>query len=123
MLRFVYDITKDKSLLLILYYTLLFVAVVYFVKSFIAKSSKWVWLILLLVPCVCILPGAVEVRFFIGFYFLIFMFAILGLQEFLTEFKGQKAKFLIMYFVGFLIYVAYAGMLLATTLHGTATIN
>ncbi len=32
-------------------------------------------------------------------------------------------KFLIMYFVGFLLYVAYAGMLLATTLHGTATIN
>ncbi len=29
----------------------------------------------------------------------------------------------ILSFVGFLLYVAYAGMLLATTLHGTATIN
>ncbi len=91
---YIYDIAKDKSLLLILSYTLLFVAMIYFVKSFLVKSSKWVWLILLLVLYMCILPGAVEVRFFIGLYFLIYMFAILGLQEFLMAFKEQKVKFL-----------------------------
>lgn len=121
--QYIEDITKDKSLLLIGFYTLLFIAIFYFFRTFKLKDSKWIWFVLILFPCVCILPGAVEIRFFIALHFLIYMYAVLGLQDFFAEFKRNKLKYSALYLTGFLIYIAYAGMLLATTENGIAMIN
>lgn len=121
--QYIYDISSDKSLLLITFYTILFIAVVHFITSFKLKSSRWVWFILILVPCVCILPGAVEIRFFIALYFLICMYAVLGLKDVVMKVKEQKVKYLLTYLIGFFLYVAYIGMLLGTTGHGITTIN
>lgn len=121
--QYIYDIEKDKSFFLILFYTILFLGATNFINSFQLKNSKWIWFVLILVPCVCILPGAVEIRFFIAFYFLICMYAVLEIREFAARFKDNKIKYVIIYFVGFLLYVAYAGILLSTTENGVATIN
>lgn len=121
--QYIYDIDKDKTLILILFYTILFVGITTFLSSFKLRNSKWVWFILLLVPCICILPGAVEDRFFIAFYFLVCMYAVLGIKEFVVQFKKNKVKYIMVYFVGFLLYISYLGMLLSTTIKGIATIN
>lgn len=121
--QYIEDITKHKSLLLIGFYTLLFIDVFYFLRTFKLKDSKWIWFALILFSCVCILPGAVEIRFFIALHFVIYMYAVLGLQDFFMEFKRNKLKYSAMYLIGLLIYIAYAGMLLATTENGIATIN
>lgn len=121
--QYIQDITKDKSVLLVLFYTLLFIAIFYFLRTFKVKDSKWVWFVLLLFPCVCIIPGAVEIRFFIALHFLIYMYAVLGLKDFVIQFKKNIIKYSIVYVIGFLLYIAYAGMLLSTTPNGIATIN
>lgn len=121
--QYIYDITKDKSLLLILFYTVFFIAMVRFISSFKWRSSRWVWLALILLPCICILPGAVEIRFFIALYFLIFMYAVLGIKEFMMQVGKQKVRYIMSYLVGFLLYVAYVGMLLGTTADGISIIN
>lgn len=121
--QYIYDIEKDKSFFLILFYTILFLGTANFINSFRLKNNKWIWFVLILVPCVCILPGAVEIRFFIAFYFLICMYAVLGIRDFAVRFKDNKIKYVIIYFIGFLLYVAYAGILLSTTENGVATIN
>ena len=51
------------------------------------------------------------------------MYAVLGIKEFWIRFKKNKMKYLCFYMTGFLLYAAYAGMLLAATVDGTATIN
>lgn len=121
--QIIYDITKDKTLFLLLFYTLLFLAVSTFVHTFELKSSKWVWLCLQLVPCLCILPGAVEIRFFIALHFLIYMYAVLGVKEFFERFRKSKGRYIAAYLTGFGLYIAYAGAMLGTTMHGTATIH
>lgn len=121
--QYIQDIGRNKSFLLILFYTLLFIAVVYFVRSFRLKSKRWIWFCLMLLPCVCILPGAVEIRFFIAFHFLVYMYAVLGIRDVWNEVMKQKAKYCIGYFTGFLLYLAYAGAMLGTTADGIATIH
>lgn len=121
--QYIKDITRDKSLLLLVFYTILFIAVFSFVHSAKLKSKKWIWLFLILVPCFCILPGAVEIRFFIALHFIIYMYATLGIKEFITQFRMNKMKYMAGYLVGFLLYIAYAGMLLATAEFGVALIN
>lgn len=121
--QYIQDLTKDKSVLLILFYTILFIAVSNFILLFQLKSKRWVWICLILLPCLCILPGAVEIRFFIALHFLIYMYAILGLKEFWIQFKMHKAGYIICYVTGFLLYIAYAGAMLGTTANGIAIIN
>lgn len=74
-------------------------------------------------PCFCILPGAVEIRFFIALHFIIYMYAILGIREFIMQFRVNKVKYIAGYLAGFSLYIAYAGMLLATAEFGVALIN
>lgn len=121
--QYIQDITRDKSLLLIFFYTVLFIAVFYFLRTFKLKDSRWIWCGLVLLPCICILPGAVEIRFFIALHFLIYMYAVLGLKDFILQFKADKVRYSIAYLTGFLLYIAYAGMLLGTTQNGIAIIN
>lgn len=121
--QYIYDITKDKSLLLILFYTLCFVAVSAFLYSFKPKRDRWLWLGMILLPCFCILPGAVEIRFFIALHFVIYMYAILGFKDFIVRFWTNRGKYIAAYLVGFALYIAYAGSMLGTTANGIATIN
>lgn len=121
--QYIKDITRDKSLLLLVFYTILFIAVFSFVRSAKMKSKKWIWLFLILMPCICILPGAVEIRFFIALHFIIYMYATLGIKEFIMQFRENKVKYIAGYLTGFLFYIAYAGMLLATTEASVALIN
>ncbi len=51
------------------------------------------------------------------------MYATLGIKEFITQFRMNKMKYMAGYLVGFLLYIAYAGMLLATAEFGVALIN
>lgn len=121
--QYIQDITKDKSILMILFYTILFIAISNFIDSFKVKDSKWVWFCLILLPCICILPGAVEMRFFVAMHFLIYMYAVLEIKDFWTRFIKCKVKFVVTYVLGILIYIAYAGAMLSTTMGGTAIIN
>lgn len=121
--QYIFDVTKDKTLLLLIFYSLLFLAVSNFISSFELKSSKWVWFCLILVPCICILPGAVEIRFFVALHFLIYMYAVLGSGNFIVRFRQNKVRYIITYLVGFGLYIAYAGAMLGTTMQGTATIH
>ena len=121
--QYIQDITRDKTLLLWLFYTILFIAIFYFIHSFKIKSKRWIWFALILLPCICILPGAVEIRFFIALHFLIYLYAVLGIKEFIIQVKEHKFKYILAYIIGFLLYVAYAGMLLATTNAGIAIIH
>lgn len=121
--QYIEDIMRDKSFLMIVFYTLLFIAVFYFVRTFKLKDNRWVWFALILLPCICILPGAVEIRFFIALHFLIYLYAVFGFKNFFIELKRNKLKYCAMYLLGLLLYIAYAGALLATTENGIATIN
>lgn len=121
--QYIQNITRDKSIYLILAYTIFFIASSNFVSMLKLKSSKWVWFCLILLPCLCILPGAVEIRFFIALYFLIYMYTVLGLKEFCTRVKQSKVKYSIFYFMGFLLYIAYAGMLFSAMADRTTLIN
>lgn len=121
--QYILSITKDKSILLILFYTILFIAISNFISFFKLKSSKWKWILLILLPCICILPGAVEIRFFIALHFLIYMYAVLGVKQFFLRLKKCKAKYISIYIVGLLVYIAYAGAMLSATIGGTAMIN
>lgn len=121
--QYIQDITRDKTLLLVLFYTILFVSVFYIVNCIKMKSSKWVWLFLIMLPCVCILPGAVEIRFFIALHLMIYICAVFGIKPFIHQFKAHKVQFIACYLTGFVLYIAYAGTLLAATTEGIAIIN
>lgn len=121
--QYIESIENDKSLLLWLFYTILFIAIFYFVYTFKAKIRRWIWMLLILVPCVCIMPGAVEIRFFITLHLLIYMYSLLGIKDFIIKFRENKWKYITLYVVGFLLYIAYAGSLLASTKDGIAIIN
>lgn len=121
--QYIENIHRDKSLLLVLFYTILFIAVFYFIKSFKLKDTKWVWFALIVLPCVCILPGAVEIRFFIALHFLIYIYAVAGVSELIKKFKIHKVQYIVTYLTGFLLYIAYVGLLLGTTKEGIATIH
>lgn len=121
--QYIQEITKDKSLLLILFYSLFFIATSNFIYLFKQGGNSWRWICLILVPCFCILPGAVEIRFFIALHFLIYIYAVLGIKEFWGRLKKNKKRYICVYVIGLLLYIAYGGMLLATTAAGTATIN
>ncbi len=121
--QYVKDINRDKSLLLLVFYTILFIGVFYFVHTAKVRSRKWIWLFLLLIPSLCILPGSVEIRFLIALHFIIYAYAVLGIKEFITQFRTHKMKYCVCYLTGFLLYIAYAGMLLATAEAGVALIN
>ena len=121
--QYILDITKDKSLLLLLFYTIFFIAAFNFVYTIKLKKEKWIWLFLILLPCICILPGAVEIRFFIALHFMIYMYAVLGVKQFVISFREHKVQFIMLYLAGFFCYLAYAGMLLASTEAGIAIIN
>lgn len=120
---YVEDITKDKSVLLILFYTVLFIAICNFISFFKLKSERWVWFALIIVPFICILPGQVEIRFSIALHFLIYMYAILGFRDFIGRLKQSKGKYIVAYLAGFALYIAYAGIMLSITKDGIATIN
>lgn len=120
---YIQDIVKDKSILLILFYTILFIAISNFINSFRIKGGKWVWLCFILLSCICILPGAVEIRFFISMHFIIYMYAVLGIKDFWVRSIKCKVKFVVTYVLGILIYIAYAGAMLSTTMGGIAIIN
>ncbi len=51
------------------------------------------------------------------------MYAVLGMKEFWNRVKKHKMKYILFYMAGFLLYIAYAGMMLSTTVDGIATIN
>lgn len=121
--QYIKDITRDKSLFLLLFFTVLFIAICNFVNAFKLKSSRWIWLGLILISCVCILPGAVEIRFFIALHFIIYMYAISGIKDFIIKWKNNKARYIIMYIIGLCIYFAYAGTMLSSTQAGMAIIN
>lgn len=121
--QYIQDVTCDKSILLVLFYTISFTGISNFTCLLKGKKSKWIWFFLILLPCVCILPGAVEIRFFIALHFLIYMYAVLGIKQFIYQFKKYKLKYIGGYIIGFLLYIAYAGMMLSTTMDGIAIIN
>lgn len=121
--QYIQNIEKEKSVLLWFFYTILFVAIFYFIYSFKPKSRRWIWMILMLVPCICILPGAVEIRFFIGLHLIIYTYALLGIKDFVIKFRDNKLKYFAIYVIGFFLYVAYAGTLLASTKDGITIIN
>ncbi len=121
--QYIQSIENDKTLLLLIFYTILFIAVFYFIFLIKTKSSRWIWMILTLLPSVCILPGAVEIRFFIALHLIIYIYAVMGIKEFITCFKANWIKYLSMYVIGFILYISYAGALLATTKAGIAIIN
>lgn len=121
--QYVKDINRDKSLLLLAFYTILFIAVFNFAHTAKTKSRKWIWLFLILLPSLCILPGSVEIRFLIALHFTIYAYAVSGLKVFIAQFRLHKIKYCVCYLTGFLSYVAYAGMLLAAAEAGVALIN
>lgn len=121
--QYIQDIRRDKSLFLALFYTVLYIASSNFIHSFRLKSSRWIWLGLLLLPCICILPGAVEIRFFIALHFVIYFYAFIGIKMWIGRFRENKVRYSLLYLTGFMLYIGYAGMLLSTTAYGTATIH
>lgn len=121
--QYIQSIENDKTILLLIFYTILFIAVFYFIYSFKLRGRRWIWTFLMLVPCICILPGAVEIRFFIALHLLIYMYALLGIKDFIIKFKENKLKYLSIYIVGFILYISYAGTLLASTRDGIAIIS
>lgn len=121
--QYIEDITKDKSIFLLLFYTILFISLCSFFSSLKIKKNRIIWLFLILLPCIFILPGAVEIRFFIALHFVIYMYGVLGIKQFILYVRNKKIKFFAAYLTGLLLYIAYAGTLLATTTAGIATIN
>jgi len=120
--QYIKDIEKDKSFLIILGFSVMVLA--YFgVKKYIGNINKWYWIAMIILPCIFILPGAVEIRFFIPLYLIFCIFAPLGAKEFVTEFKKKKIQYIIGLLVLFCLYIAYGGMMLGSTKDGIALMN
>ena len=77
----------------------------------------------LLFPCICILPGAVGIRFFFGIYYIITMFATLGIKDVWQEMNKHRYSYIIGYIVLLCIYIAGCGYLLSSTVPETAIIS
>lgn len=121
--QYIKSIDKDKSLLLILTFTLLFLCTVYLIKIYRFDKKNMVILGVILFPCICILPGAVESRFFIGAYYLIGVFATMGIKDVWLEIRKRKLSYVIGYIITFCIYIAGCGYMLASTLDGTTILS
>ena len=81
------------------------------------------WMVILLFPCLCILPGAVEIRFFIALHFVIYMLGVVGIKDFISEVKRHKAIYSALYFGGFILYISWCGYLLSSINEGITIIN
>lgn len=121
--QYIKSIRSDKSALLFLFFAILVLFVAFLVNFYKPNKKNIAWLSCILFPCLCILPGAVEIRFFVGLYYIMFMFVTLGFSKLWELLKNNKGKFILIFVLGLMIYLAYGGYLLSMTNAGMATFN
>ncbi|MBR6147715.1 MAG: hypothetical protein IKQ44_05055 [Lachnospiraceae bacterium] len=121
--QYIKSVDKDKSFFLILTFTLLWVCGIYLIKIYRFDKKSIILLITILFPCLCILPGAVESRFFFGVYYLIAAYVTMGIKEVFLEVKTKKVPYIVSYAVLFCIYVALCGYMLSGTESGTIILS
>ena len=71
--QYIKDIQNEKGIYLVLFYTVFFISCFYLLKMIGERKLRLGWLGILIFPCLCILPGAVEIRFFIALHFVIYL--------------------------------------------------
>ena len=116
--QYITSLNGLKSVYMLLFYTLFFVSCSTFEIKVKGHMWKWVTIILMLVPCISILPGEVEIRFFIAMHMLIYMYAILSVKKFVMKWKKSWKKCLLYYGTGLLVYIGWCGYMLSTLADG-----
>lgn len=134
---YIKDIHKTKIYLSIINYCLMFTAVCYGVlkisrgkqislsaKQFMGeKGERCLLWSTILIPCIGILPGCVEQRFFFGAYMLMYIFLLfsMGKDGFLNlsmHWKKRPMYYAALFIIGFALLSAVWGNTYANTEHG-----
>ena len=81
-----------------------------------AIADKYIWIILLLMPCLFIIPGAPEVRFFIALHVLLYVYVsfYVDFKDCFVVIKTNPIKYLILLLCIFVIWVTMIGSILSS---------
>lgn len=101
---YVFDLYAEKGILLIFNIFLFFTAAIYLAQKKIINAidkKKLPWLVVLLLPCILIIPGAPETRFFIPLYLLLYIYLsyFVNYNEYFRILKTNPVKYIILFVI------------------------
>lgn len=121
--QYVQRLDGEKAIYLIIFYTILFIVCVNLLTGFKLSKDGMIAFGIVLVPCLFILPGAVEIRFFYPLYYLIFSLVLIGIRKLWERVRCDYWKFGILYLVGLGIYIAGCQYMLTSLLNATVLLG
>jgi len=123
---YITNLNTDKTIIITLNILLFFVSGLNLFNNRIKRNNgkcditvtthKYIWLILLLMPCLFIIPGAPEVRFFIALHTMLYVYLCfyVDFKYCFEVFKLNPMKYLISFIFIFAIWVTIIGGILSS---------
>lgn len=96
----------NREIYLLLFYLVLFICVYGLAKNNLSNKSLF-GLLVLLIPCICILPGTVEIRFFVAMHIMMYVYACWNIKDYFIMLKKKEAKLLMLFMSGLVLYLSY----------------